>query len=58
MPVERDLPCPKCSTLIAVTPLALPLRDRASGAVTGAALKRCPRCATWSWLTPAPQRTA
>jgi phage FluMu protein Com len=57
MPRDRALPCPKCATLIDVAPLAVPLVDAASGEVTGAVFKRCPRCQTWSWMTPEAQRT-
>lgn len=58
MSAERTFSCPKCSTLIEVLVLALPLVDETSGEVTGAVLKCCPRCETWSWMTPERQRTA
>jgi hypothetical protein len=52
VPADRTLPCPKCSTLIAIPPVGVALMDRESGEVTGAALKRCPECLTWSWISP------
>jgi phage FluMu protein Com len=55
MPADRALSCPRCTTQIEVAPLVMPLLDEASGEVTGAVLKRCPRCRTWSWMTPARQ---
>jgi hypothetical protein len=58
MSTDRTLTCPKCSTLIEVSLLAMPLLDEESGEVTGAVLKRCPRCDAWSWMTPERQRTA
>jgi hypothetical protein len=58
MPADRTLNCPKCSTLIEVAPLAIPLLDEESGQITGAVLKRCPRCETWSWMTPERQTTS
>jgi hypothetical protein len=51
MSSERVLACPRCGTVIAVAPLAIPLVNNASGEVTGAVLKRCPECRTWSWMT-------
>ena len=56
MPAERALSCPKCSTMIDVSPLIMPLVDEASGEVRGAVLKRCPECRSWSWMTPERQR--
>ena len=51
MITERVLTCPRCSTVFGVAPLALPLVNEASGEVTGAVLKRCPECRSWSWMT-------
>jgi len=51
MPADHALMCPRCSTVIDVMPLALPLVHAASGEVTGAVLKRCPGCRIWSWMT-------
>ena len=45
------LTCPQCATLIAVSPLAMPLVNDANGEVTSAVLKRCPECRNWSWMT-------
>jgi uncharacterized C2H2 Zn-finger protein len=58
MPADRALTCPRCNTLIAVAPLAMPLVDEASGEVTGAVLKRCPECRAWSWMMPERQRAS
>jgi ribosomal protein S27AE len=55
MTADRSLSCPKCGTLIAVPPVGIALLDEANGEVTGAVLKRCPRCTAWSWMTPEPQ---
>ncbi len=55
---DRVLTCPKCDTLIAVSALAMPLVDETSGEATGAVLKRCPECRTWSWMTLERQRAS
>ncbi|MGH2586852.1 MAG: hypothetical protein ACRDJE_18215 [Dehalococcoidia bacterium] len=51
MAAERILTCPRCSTVIGVAPLAMPLVNELNGEVTGAVLKRCPECRVWSWMT-------
>lgn len=51
MAIDRVLTCPRCATMIAVAPLAMPLTHDVSGEVTSAVLKRCPECRTWSWMT-------
>ena len=56
MSADRTLSCPRYSTLIEVSTLVMPLVDEASGEVTGAVLKRCPSCCSWSWMTPERQR--
>lgn len=48
---ERALSCPRCATMIAVASVAMPLVNESNGEVTGAVLKRCPECRTWSWMT-------
>lgn len=48
---DTSLACPQCDTLIAVSLVALPLRDGASGQAIGAVLKQCPHCRAWSWMT-------
>jgi hypothetical protein len=51
MSSDRVLTCPRCATMIAVAPLAMPLMHEQSGEVTSAVLKRCPECRAWSWMT-------
>ena len=52
MTPDRSLSCPKCSTLIYIAPVGITLLDESNGEVTGAVLKRCPHCSSWSWMTP------
>jgi uncharacterized C2H2 Zn-finger protein len=51
MPADRVLTCPRCSTVIDVAPVAMPLINESNGEPTGAVLKRCPACRAWSWMT-------